>query len=105
MTDRDTVLRPTSSNFNKGGPCALFFSPNIISITICCNGSREIITTATREREGTIFLLVNSGDIKFVVNECSLIQVCFQNMNLSISAYLRAPLKREAVNRPGSPGM
>ena len=33
------VLRPTNSNFNKRGPCTLFFLPKIVSITISCNVS------------------------------------------------------------------
>ena len=36
-TDEDIALRPTNNNFNKRGPCALFFSPNIFSITISEN--------------------------------------------------------------------
>ena len=37
MTGGDIVLRPTNSNFNKKGPCTLFFPPYIFSITISCN--------------------------------------------------------------------
>ena len=33
----DIVLRLTNSNFNKRGPCTLFFLPKIVSITISCN--------------------------------------------------------------------
>ena len=50
VRDEDIVLGPTNSNFNKRGSCAQFFPPNIVSITIPCNGSREIITTMTREK-------------------------------------------------------
>ena len=39
VTDRDIVLRSTNSNFNKRGPCTLFFPSNIVSITIPCNGT------------------------------------------------------------------
>ena len=40
MTDGHIFLRPTNSEFNKGGGGALYsiFPPNILSITISCNG-------------------------------------------------------------------
>ena len=41
VTDRDIVLRPTNSNFTYKWPCTLFFLPNIISITISCNGLKK----------------------------------------------------------------
>ena len=35
--DGDIVLGPRNGNFNKRGPCILFFLPKIASITISCN--------------------------------------------------------------------
>ena len=39
VTDGDIVLRPTNSDFNKRGPSTIFFTPNIVTITISCNVS------------------------------------------------------------------
>ena len=48
VTDGDIVLAPTNSNFNKRGPCTLFFPPNIVSITISCNVSKVVQWTETK---------------------------------------------------------
>ena len=47
VTDGDIVLRPINSNFNKRGPCTLFFLPNIVSITISCNAFTHLICSGT----------------------------------------------------------